>query len=476
MGDGIGIASIPSAAALAQPPAAPPSLVLPLVESTSERRDRRSKVLLVACDALAVAVSLGAGVALFGAAHLRVEALLALPLVVVLAKLQGLYDRDELVLNKATLDELPKLLQLVTAFVMVLWLLDAGIIGPASPREQLLSTGALLLGALAVLRTAGRRLAARTSPVERCLVVGDDEVFRRMGAKLGARRGVELVGWVAIEDVLGDVAALEAIAIARRADRVIMAPTFVGAGPATLELVRAVKATGLRVSILPGILEVVGTSVVFDDVDGMTLLGVRRFGLTRSSLLVKRGFDVVGSALLLLAMAPLLALLAIAIRLDSPGRALYRQVRVGREGERFVIFKFRTMRAGSADARREILDESGCFFKLTEDPRITRVGAFLRRTSLDEMPQLINVLRGQMSLVGPRPLVEVEDDLILGLDRRRLDLTPGMTGHWQVLGSSRVPLAEMVKIDYLYVAGWTLWADVKILLRTARMVATGANR
>jgi lipopolysaccharide/colanic/teichoic acid biosynthesis glycosyltransferase len=104
------------------------------------------------------------------------------------------------------------------------------------------------------------------------------------------------------------------------------------------------------------------------------------------------------------------------------------------------------------------------------DPRVTRVGRLLRKTSLDELPQLVNVLRGEMSLVGPRPLVVDEDELITGLDRRRLAITPGMTGPWQILGSARVPLHEMIKLDYVYVANWSLWADVKILLRTAAVV------
>jgi lipopolysaccharide/colanic/teichoic acid biosynthesis glycosyltransferase len=116
------------------------------------------------------------------------------------------------------------------------------------------------------------------------------------------------------------------------------------------------------------------------------------------------------------------------------------------------------------------LNEADGLFKIAADPRITRVGRILRRYSLDELPQLINVLRGEMSLVGPRPLVPDDDDRITGLDRRRLQLTPGMTGRWQILGSARVPLPEMVKLDYLYVTGWSLWSDVKILLRTVPYV------
>jgi len=172
-------------------------------------------------------------------------------------------------------------------------------------------------------------------------------------------------------------------------------------------------------------------------------------------------------------LAPLFAVIVAAIKLDTRGPVFFRQTRVGRDGERFEIRKFRSMVCG-ADAQKAGLrgrnEAAGGLFKIAEDPRVTRVGRVLRRRSLDELPQLVNVLRGEMSLVGPRPLVADEDEQILGMDRRRLHLTPGMTGHWQILGSSRVPLAEMVKLDYLYVAGWSLWSDVKILLRTIPLV------
>jgi len=155
-------------------------------------------------------------------------------------------------------------------------------------------------------------------------------------------------------------------------------------------------------------------------------------------------------------------------RLDGRGPILFRQTRIGRDGAPFEIFKFRTM-VPDAEARKQELahlNETEGLFKIAADPRITRVGAVLRRTALDELPQLLNVWRGEMSLVGPRPLVVDEDAKIEGLDRSRLHLTPGMTGHWQILGSGRIPLNEMVGIDYLYVANWSLWTDLKILLRT----------
>jgi len=196
---------------------------------------------------------------------------------------------------------------------------------------------------------------------------------------------------------------------------------------------------------------------------------VRRFDLTRSSAKLKRGFDLLGASLGLLAVSPLMLAIAAAIKLDSRGPVFFRQTRVGRDGRRFRMIKFRTMVDG-ADAMKEALRERNeaqeGLFKIADDPRVTRVGRFLRKSSLDELPQLLNIVAGEMSLVGPRPLVVDEDLRVEGWHRRRLELMPGMTGHWQILGPARVPLREMVAIDYLYVANWSLWTDIKILLRT----------
>jgi lipopolysaccharide/colanic/teichoic acid biosynthesis glycosyltransferase len=162
-------------------------------------------------------------------------------------------------------------------------------------------------------------------------------------------------------------------------------------------------------------------------------------------------------------------LLAVAIKLDSRGPVFFRQLRVGRHGKRFYMIKFRTM-VPEAEALKESLRDSNeaqeGLFKIAADPRITRVGKLLRKCALDELPQLFNIVTGEMSLVGPRPLVVDEDDLIEGWQRQRSTLMPGMTGPWQILGPARVPLSEMVAIDYLYIANWSLWADIKILLRT----------
>jgi lipopolysaccharide/colanic/teichoic acid biosynthesis glycosyltransferase len=184
---------------------------------------------------------------------------------------------------------------------------------------------------------------------------------------------------------------------------------------------------------------------------------------------LKRALDVIGVAVGLLAVAPLMVAIAVAIKLDGGGAVLYRQRRVGRHGQHFDMLKFRTMVSGAdamKDALRALNEAGGGLFKIADDPRVTRVGRFLRRTALDELPQLLNILKGEMSLVGPRPLVIDEDARIAGHHRRRLELMPGMTGPWQLLGPARASLEEMAAIDYRYVADWSLRRDFAILLRT----------
>ena len=250
--------------------------------------------------------------------------------------------------------------------------------------------------------------------------------------------------------------------------RAIVAPTSADGGE-MLDLVRTLKAVGVRVSVLPRLLEVVGSSVEFDDLHGVTLMGVRRFEMSRSSAVVKRAFDLLGASLGLLAVAPLFVVIAIAIKLEDRGPVFFRQQRVGRHGKHFDLLKFRTMVPNAEalkDSLRDRNEAQAGLFKIADDPRVTRVGKLLRKSALDELPQLLNIIRGEMSLVGPRPLVIDEDRHVEGWYRRRLELMPGMTGPWQILGPARVPLNEMGAMDYLYVANWSLWGDIKILLRT----------
>jgi exopolysaccharide biosynthesis polyprenyl glycosylphosphotransferase len=236
---------------------------------------------------------------------------------------------------------------------------------------------------------------------------------------------------------------------------------------------RRARNAGVRVSLAQDTLDAVGPPEHVEQLGGAVLLSLSPAAPAAGPMTGKRVLDVVVASLGALALAPLLAGIALAIRLTSPGPVLFWQDRVGLDGRRFRIAKFRTM-VVDAEARKDALREhneaGGGLFKITDDPRVTRVGRLLRRTSLDELPQLINVLRGEMSLVGPRPLVVDEDALIAGWHRDRLALKPGMTGRWQIMGSARIPMDEMVRLDQQYVASWSLWLDLRILLRTVLFV------
>jgi lipopolysaccharide/colanic/teichoic acid biosynthesis glycosyltransferase len=237
----------------------------------------------------------------------------------------------------------------------------------------------------------------------------------------------------------------------------------------------------VHVDVVPRLFELIGPGVDIHSVEGMPLVGLTPFRLSRSSQFVKRAADVTVALVALVVLAPLFALIALVIKLDSPGPVFFRQLRMGSGGETFRIFKFRTMTADADERKAELahlnkhVRNGGDprMFKIEGDPRVTRSGRVLRRYMLDELPQLVNVLGGKMSLVGPRPLILDEDRHVDGWARKRLDLKPGMTGLWQVLGRSDIPFDEMVKLDYVYVTSWSLWNDIRLLLRTIPLVARG---
>jgi exopolysaccharide biosynthesis polyprenyl glycosylphosphotransferase len=433
---------------------------------------------LAAVDALAATVAVF--VALTASVNHQVHwlFLLVAPLMVLAAKIAGLYDKDECVIDHSTLNELPRLLNLAGIFALLVWLVRHYMVVGEPRTVDLLMLWLLLAGGLVVGRSMARGLAARFAPIERCLLIGGPEASNRLERKLERYPRVRLVTRVAAEQIALDHYLLRTIAECDQIHRIIVDIGDHASAAVTPEVVRAANATGLRVSLLPNLVATVGSAVVFDDVDGMALMGVPRFGLSHSSRLLKRSLDVVVASAGIIGVAPIMALVAIAIKLDSSGAVLFRQTRVGRDSRQFTMLKFRTMVDG-ADGLKDDLrahNEADGLFKIADDPRITRVGGLLRRTGIDELPQLLNVLRGDMSLVGPRPLVVDEDARVTGFDRQRLHLTPGLTGRWQTLGAARVPLSEMVKIDYLYIASWSLWTDFKIIIETIGYVARGRGQ
>jgi exopolysaccharide biosynthesis polyprenyl glycosylphosphotransferase len=447
-------------------------------------KDALNRRLLAFGDVAAASMALVVLLNVFSQRRVTAMAVAGIVLLLFLFKVSGLYDRDELRLVHSTLDEIPLLMQLTGLFALGLAILQSILLAGSLTATRIAALWIASFCAIVCGRLLTRAIAGRISPRERCLVIGEVAQARWISDKLASSQArAEVVASLPIASE--HITAAEWIGIPKimrrvvselEVHRIIIAPTTTDTKH-VVDLIRVAKAIGVRVSVLPRMFEVVGSAVEFDDVDGMTMLGIRRFGLSRSSRLLKRAFDLAIGTSALLVLSPLILAISLAILVDSRGSTFFRQVRVGRDGQHFRIFKFRSMVEG-ADGRKDDLrsiNEAGDgLFKIANDPRITRVGRFLRATSLDELPQLLNVLRGEMSLVGPRPLVVDEDAKIVGLDRSRLHLTPGMTGPWQVLGT-RVPMQEMVAIDYLYVASWSMWLDLKLLLRTARHVVRGSN-
>jgi exopolysaccharide biosynthesis polyprenyl glycosylphosphotransferase len=213
-----------------------------------------------------------------------------------------------------------------------------------------------------------------------------------------------------------------------------------------------------------------------EDLEGFPLLTFSTTPKSELLLFFRRILDFTGGLVLVGLLSPLFLLIAVLIRWDSPGPALYRQVRCGVNGRRFTFYKFRSMEMGAEEKKKDLLhlnEMSGPVFKIKDDPRVTRVGRFLRKTSMDELPQLFNVLRGNMSFVGPRPLPAEEVEKIKGWQRRRLSMKPGITGLWQVSGRNHVDFHDWVKLDLEYIDNWSLWLDLKILLKTIPAVLSG---
>jgi exopolysaccharide biosynthesis polyprenyl glycosylphosphotransferase len=445
------------------------------------RRDSVFRRALGLADMASIVVALGVTSLLSGDnVHWAIAAVP--PLFVVLCKALGLYDRDEHLIHKTTLDEIPALFGIATLSALLLVFSDGLFISGGLGRGDVFVAWVLLFLLLVCLRSIARWSVTRILPPERCLLVGDPVRAASFREKLDLTQSVraELVGYApatagAAAGANGESAAfadLEPLLVSKSIDRVVLAPPGDGGGDELLYIIRELKSHGVKVSVLPEASRMAGSSVEPDYLTGLTLLGVKRFEFGKSSRLIKRAIDVLFSAIALVVLAPLFAVIALAIKIDSEGPVLFRQVRAGRRGRGFEMLKFRSMVDGADRLKDELrhLNEANGVFKISNDPRITRVGRRLRRAHLDELPQLINVLKGDMSLVGPRPLPLDEDDAIRGWYRDRLEVPPGISGYWQVLGSSRIPLEEMVKLDYLYIANWSVWGDFKLMLRTVAVV------
>jgi exopolysaccharide biosynthesis polyprenyl glycosylphosphotransferase len=486
------------AAALVQPQTpALPATAGTLVARSYGRRDWFLRRVLAVGDATCLAFALALALKLAGGArgHSWMEyflfGLLTLPAWAVVFKMYGLYERDAKRLSHSTLDDLPSLFHGLLLGCLLMWCWFV-VVAPAKLTfAAILLFAVLALALVLACRTLARATFVRLVSPERVLLIGTGETSGALIEKMRAkpRLRLEPIGMVSrdedaqelidlprlgcVEDV-----DLPGLMLRERVGRVVVADSEVD-GERLLRVLRDCKTMAIKVSLLPATFSALGPSVEVDDVEGVTVFGINPSVLSRSSRLAKRALDVVGASVLGLLALPIVLVLAIAVKLDSPGPVLFRQERIGKGGARFRLLKLRTMVADAEAKRADLLSHSkdAGWLHLEHDPRVTRVGRILRLTSLDELPQLWNVLTGDMSLVGPRPLVAEEDGRVEEWARGRLDLTPGITGLWQVLGRTSIPFEEMVRLDYLYVTNWSLWGDVRLILRTLPVVLrrSGAN-
>jgi exopolysaccharide biosynthesis polyprenyl glycosylphosphotransferase len=400
----------------------------------------------------------------------------------------GLYRGDQLSIWASAVPEVPRGF---VAILLITWPLF-GIATTTSISDPVALTFLTVVN-LAIFASISRtviRAGLHRSHVlrQRTLILGSGVVAGQVVEKLtkNAQFGLVPIG-IVDDDVyavgspdlpwLGRFADLKEIIEKQQAERVIIAFSR-ASHEELLECIRACRDAGVAVDVVPRLFEFLDGVRALDQVGGLPLLSIGTPTLTSVSMAAKRALDLFGSIALLVLFAPLMIAIAIAIKVESRGPIFFRQPRAGRGRTSFKLIKFRSMYIDAEERKAELeaLNEAGdgVMFKIREDPRVTKVGRFIRRFSLDELPQLFNVLVGEMSLVGPRPLIFPETD---ALDQnwhlRRLELRPGLTGPWQVYGRSQSPFQEMVRFDYQYVAGWSLARDIEILFATIPAVISG---
>ena len=413
----------------------------------------------------------------------------SLPFWVVLARVHTLYDRDEERSDHSTVDDIFGVFQVVTigtwSFFAVTHL--TGLPHPTMTRMVVFWLAAI--AAVPLLRAGARGVGRRQAAyVQNVIIVGSGEVARTLESKIQYHREYRLrvVGFVERDnrpcpgsedlELIGSTDDLPELVRAHSVHRVVIAfPTE--SHEQTLDVIRALQDSNVQIDIVPRMFEALGTNARLHTIEGIPMVGLPSWQLSASSRFLKRSLDLVGAVAGLIVLGPLFAIIAAWIKLDSRGPVFFRQVRMGAGDRAFRVYKFRTM-VNDADARKsEVahlnmhMNDDPRMFKVPNDPRVTRVGAILRRTRIDELPQLLNVIRGEMSLVGPRPLILDEDQYVQRWARRRLELKPGMTGLWQVLGASDIPFDEMTKLDYLYVTNWSLREDVRLIMLTLPALA-----
>jgi exopolysaccharide biosynthesis polyprenyl glycosylphosphotransferase len=395
----------------------------------------------------------------------------------------GLYD-----LRRPThaTAELQRLFSAVAICVLMVVLFDfILVINPA--RDFLLALLAVSLLAVTtgrlVTRRLGHSLNAHAVTSQITLIAGTNDEARALARTLQRRpwMGYRVCGFVEVMQsglgvidglpVFGTVDDIAQISTEHNVQSVIIAGS--AAGGSTLQSIDSALSTNISVRVSPGLANLGAARIILEPIDGMALFSLRRHRFSRRQRWLKRTLDLSVTSVALLVAAPFMIAIALAIKVTSPGPVLFKQRRVGAQEREFTILKFRTMVVG-AHAQRDALsnEADGLLFKMRRDPRVTRVGRFLRKTSLDELPQLFNVLLGEMSLVGPRPALPEETARYAESQRGRLRVKPGVTGLWQVNGRHDLAFEDYVRYDLFYVENWSLTMDLYILAKTIPALLT----
>ena len=447
--------------------------------------------LLLAADAFALGVAVVCGQLLeravngVGSPARALESIIYVPVFLVVMACYGLYRRGRRRLVGSSFPDLGHLVHSLIVGSLLALVVAAGLHRSAGfpniDRTDIAFTALFAIvsvtQARAVARWLGRRPQGRGSKV---LIVGSGVVASAVVARLGKADGVRVVGCVDDNERMGNESWVDTPLlggldeIPSLVDRMEVDHIVVAFSPATCAklagLLRSLS-TDVQISIVPRLFDLLTVRSHVNELYGLPVVDVAPPSFGPADRFAKRVMDVLASGFgLMLVSIPMIAI-ALAVKVTSPGPVLFKQERTGRGGRSFHIDKFRTMHVGAERDQAGLTnDVDGPLFKSHHDPRVTAVGRFLRKTSLDELPQLFNVLKGDMSLVGPRPFVTTESNGIGGWATRRFDVRPGMTGLWQVSGRNDLPFAELCRLDYSYVASWSLWWDIRILWHTPAVV------
>ena len=410
-----------------------------------------------------------------------------LPCWLMVARLQGLYRADQEHANHSTADDIVRVFYLVTIGVWIL-LVASRLVGRTRPSIYALITfWAITICVLPLVRTTTRRLCRRSRAyVQNTLILGAGEVGQLIARKLvkHPEYGLNVVGFIDSEPkvrrsdlperlvILGGPERLAEVVKSLDVERVIIAFSKQPAED-LLVLLRQLRAFPVQIDLVPRLFELVGPHLTVHSVEGLPLLGLPPKHASPVSRALKRTLDIAVSGVALMALAPLFAYIAVRIRLDSDGPVFFRQTRLGTNMKKFTALKFRTMKVGTDQSvHRAAVRQSAAsgqtdgMYKLSRADAVTNFGRGLRRTSLDELPQLINVLRGDMSLVGPRPCIPYETENFSPHHLERFEMPQGITGLWQVTARANCTFLEALDMDVAYVRGWSLWLDLRLLLRT----------